>query len=55
MHANVFLGVGMLRSCAGAFPGKEGGIGGLGSQAPSGKTIVFLLETLGSKADLKID
>jgi len=48
-----FLGVGMLRSCVGAFPGKEGGIRVLGSLAPSGKTIRFLLGTLGSKADLK--
>ncbi len=53
MHANVFLGVGMLRSCVGAFPGKEGGIRELGSLAPSSKTIGFLLKTLGSKANLK--
>jgi hypothetical protein len=50
-----FLGVGTLRSCVGAFPGKKGGMQGLGSLAPSSKTIGFLLETLGSKADLKID
>ncbi len=44
---NVFLGVGMDSGCAGAFPGKEGGIQVLAGLSLSSKRVVSLLRTPG--------
>jgi len=40
------MGMGMLRSCAGTFTGKEGRIQGLVGQAPPSQTVGSLLITL---------
>ncbi len=45
MLANVFLGVGMSRSCAGWFPGGKGGTQMLAGLAPKSQIVKSLLRT----------
>ncbi len=43
--ANVYFGVGMPHSCAGVYPGKEGGIQALVGIAPSSQIVGSLMRT----------
>jgi hypothetical protein len=45
MFPNVFLGVGMLHGCMGAFSGKEDGMQLLARLTPSSQTVRSLLRT----------